>query len=254
MSAASPSRAEGSAEAARRGSRADARRLQLVAWAARMGAVTAEALALREGDEPAAARARLVAATRAGLLWSSRPLHERPRLYGATRAGIRACGLRGIEPVRIGPGRAEHAIASARAAGALESRYPGRLMGEPELIAAERALGRLVASVRVPPAPGRRGRTHRPDLVLWPGSGQNPEQLPVAVEVELTVKSRERLLCICRALARSRELGGALYLVSPAAATAVARAISEAGAADRLLAVPLERVAPENADPVPSGS
>lgn len=212
---------------------------------------------MRDREPVSSARARLAAAVREGTLRRDRPLHARPALYTATRAGVRASGRRGIAPVKVGAGRAEHAIWCALAAGALQLRYPeGHVMGEPELLAAERERLRPLASVRVPGAPGRHGRSHRPDLVVWPaGPAGSGGGAPVAVEVELTAKAPQRLLGICRALARSRTLAGSLYLVAPAASGAVARALHEAGAAGRVEVAPLETfIALAAAEGVPSAA
>lgn len=83
-------------------------RVALIRWAARMGAVTAEALADRQGISVASARARLLAAERARLLSRRRPLVGQPALYTVTPAGLRACGLRGLEPCRVSASNALH--------------------------------------------------------------------------------------------------------------------------------------------------
>jgi hypothetical protein len=64
-------------------------RVAMTQWAARIGAVTAPALARREACSVASARARLDAGARAGLLARSRPLAGRPALYTLTRSGLR---------------------------------------------------------------------------------------------------------------------------------------------------------------------
>ncbi len=81
-------------------------------------------------------------------------------------------------------------------------------------------------------------RDHRPDLVLWPLSPDGG--LPVAVEVELTIKAPERLAAICRAWARTRCVAGVLYLAPPEVERAVIRAIDRAQAHERVLVVPLD--------------
>jgi hypothetical protein len=70
---------------------------------------------------------------------------------------------------------------------------------------------------------GRR-RSHFPDIVVWPpGTLDNPDTsapsstsapsaLPVAVEVELTSKSKEELVENLRAWARCRTIEAVLYL------------------------------------------
>jgi hypothetical protein len=213
-------------------------RVAILQWTARIGAVTAEALADRQGTAVALARSRLRAAERDRLLSRRRPLVGQPGLYTVTRAGLRVSGLRGLEPCRITPPNAMHLIACARAAAALERCYPDhRVLGERELRRDERERGMRLASASLGAGPDDAQLLHRPDLVLWPtGDGGS---LPVAVEVELTVKSPRRLADICRAWARCRCVAGVLYLAAPGVEHALQRALERAGAGERIVAVPL---------------
>jgi hypothetical protein len=101
--------------------------------------------------------------------------------------------------------------------------------------------------------PGFDQPRHRPDLVLWPHDPAGG--LPVAVEVELTVKAPERLATICRAWARARCVTGVLYLAAPQTERAVQRAIEKAHAHERVVVVsldalpmrPAERTVPSSA-------
>jgi hypothetical protein len=140
--------------------------------------------------------------------------------------------------VRVNPANATHAIACAAVAGALERRYPDhRVMGEPELRLEERERGTCLACVRVGNGSAGAPLLHRPDLVLLPrepGVG-----LPVAVEVELTVKAPQRLERICRAWARARSLAGVLYLVAPEVERPLLRAVERAAAGEQIVVVPL---------------
>jgi len=214
-------------------------RLALVRWAAGMGAITAEALAERDGGTVASARARLLAAERDELLSRRRPLADQPSLYTVTRKGLRAAGVRGIEPAHVSAAGAAHAIACASVAAALERCYPSHLvLGERELRREERERGAAVASARLGPGVGAVALLHRPDLVLWPRG--LAEQLPIAVEVELTVKAPRRLLAICRAWARCRCVEGVLYLAPPEVRRALERAIAQANAHQQVLVVPLD--------------
>ena len=63
--------------------------------------------------------------------------------------------------------------------------------------------------------------------------------LPVAVEVELSVKAARRLEAICRAWARCRLVGEVRYYAPPHVARAVSRAVSvvHADAAIRILSL-----------------
>ena len=65
-------------------------RVAIVEWAARLGAITAGALAQRARISVVSARAMLAGAERAGLLRRASPLRGSEALYTATRAGLRA--------------------------------------------------------------------------------------------------------------------------------------------------------------------
>jgi hypothetical protein len=225
-------------------------RAEIIQWAARLGAVTAEALAVRGGASVASARSRLLAAERAGLLSRSRPLTGQPALYTITAAGLRASGIGGLDPCRISAANATHAIACAGVAAALELRYRDhRLLGERELRRDERETGSQLASARLGRGPDGAPLLHRPDLVLWPV--QPDPWLPVAIEVELTVKAPRRLFEICLAWARCSSVAGVLYVASGVVERPLARAIASAQAAGRIVVVPLDALSP--ADEVVGG-
>ena len=219
-------------------------RLELVRWTARLGAVTAESLARYEQASVASARARLSAAERAGVLAASRPLRQAPALFVVTSAGMRAAGLCGFEPTRVSPANARHAVACAAAAAMLAGAYPSHVVsGERELRRDEQAYGAALASAQLH-VNGGGAQLHRPDLVLWPADAR---QLPVAVEVELTVKAPRRLLEICTAWARCRCVSGVIYLAAREAHRPLERAIGQAQAGGRIALMPLE-------DPVAGGA
>lgn len=225
--------------------------IEIVRWAASLGAITAEALAARRSTTPASARARLAVMRRRGLLTRARPLNDRPALFSATRAGLRACGVRGIDPCKIASSSAHHLIVCAAAAAALERCYPDhRLIGERELCRDERELDRSLASAQLGYLPGGEGRLHRPDLVMWPPAGD--DDWPVAVEVELTVKAPRRLLEICRAWGRCRAVAGVLYLAPTAVERALCRAVAEARVSEKVLVVPLRSLPGVDADTGPA--
>jgi hypothetical protein len=212
--------------------------IEIVRWAASLGAVTAEALALRLDVTPASARARLTIAQRRGLLSRDRPLVGHPALFTLTRAGLRACEARGIQTCRVSPSNANHLTVCAAVAATLERCYPHhRLIGERELRRDEREHGRPLASAQLGALHGGESRLHRPDLVLWPNDPHGG--LPVAVEVELTIKAPLRLVEICRAWARCRKVAGVLYLAPADVERALSRAVAEASACEQVVVVPL---------------
>jgi hypothetical protein len=202
---------------------------ELVRWAAGLGAVTADALAAREGaPRPASARGRLAFARRAGLMEEWRLLRDRPALYTVTRAGLRAAAVVGIAPSRLSAGSAAHAVECCSAAVAMEAAY-----GEGHTVLGEPAI--RTTGIGLALAPGQ--RTHRPDLLLVP---REARQLPIAVEVELTVKSPRRLETICRCWARERTVSGAIYIVSAEAKAPLHRAIERTGAGERIAVLELD--------------
>ena len=208
-----------------------AARLALLRWAARTGPVTAEAMARRHALSVAGARGRLLAAERDGLLSRRRPLRDEPSLYTLTRAGFRAAGMPGEQAGRVSAANAHHSIVCAEVAVSLELAYPAHeVSGERELRRQEREQATVIASAALG-GDGWGGRTlHRPDLVLC-----GPRRtLPVAVEVELTVKAPRRLLAICRSWARCRCVAGVLYVVAPEVQDPLQRAIDGASAAERI--------------------
>lgn len=222
--------------------------IEIARWTASLGAVTAEALARRTGASVGSARAKLLAAQRRKLLASVRPLAGRPMLFTITRAGLRACGTRGIQICAVSPSNANHLIACAATAAVLERCYPGaRLIGERELRRDERELERPLASARLGARSGRESSLHRPDLVLWPTT--SADVLPVAVEVELTVKASRRLIEICRAWARCRVVAGVLYFAPPNVERALRRAVAEARASEQVVIVPLDSLLGKDTQP-----
>lgn len=213
----------------------EAGRRNLLATTARLGAVSAEALAALERTSVASARGRLAAAERAGLTVSWRPVRGVPTLHTVTSRGVRVAGTRGLSPARVSAAGARHAAEAATVAAGLAGAFPDReVLGEPGVRAWERERGRPLAALAE--------AAHRPDLLLVPGGsyGGRPPELPVAIEVELTVKSPARLAAICRAWARSREVCGVIYLAADPVRAPLARAIAEAGAADRIAALALD--------------
>jgi hypothetical protein len=238
--------------------------VEILRWVASLGAVTAEALALRLGVTTLSARARLTSLHHRGLLERERPFAKQPALFTVTRAGLRAGAVCGIDPCRVSSNTANHLTVCAAVAAVLEHGYPDhRLIGERELRREERERGRSIASAEMGPSYMGHARLHRPDFVLLASRGEGDlgtEGLatpasapqaprPVAVEVELTVKAPAQLLAICRAWARCRTVAGVLYIVSPPVERALARALTEVRAEERIVVVPLQALRAEPSQP-----
>jgi hypothetical protein len=213
----------------------------ILQWTARMGAVTAEAMAAHMGTTIGSARARLSAAERDRLVVRRQPLVRQPALYAITRAGLRASGLQGLDPCRVSAANALHLIVCSGVAAALERCYPDhRVLGERELRRDERERGLPLTSAQLGVRSDGTPQLHAPDLVLGAGSDVEP---PVAVEVELTTKAPRRLVDICRAWARCRGVAGVLYLAPDEVARALERAIDRADAGERIVVAPLDALA-----------
>jgi hypothetical protein len=204
-----------------------------IAWTTALGAITAEALAERDDLSVAAAREQLDELAGLELVERHSILVDHPDLYTATIAGRRVARKHagaggytypeGLRTARVTIKDARHTIACASVAAALERRYPGyRVIGERELHRDERKARRRLASVDIQ-RHGER-RSHFPDLVVWPPgtladpdtpssptSASPPSALPIAVEVELTLKSKQELVAILRAWANCRYIEAALY-------------------------------------------
>jgi hypothetical protein len=214
-------------------------RAALLRWTARLGAVTAEAVADRWQVTLGSARGRLAAAERKRLLVRRRPLVDEPALYTLTRAGRRAAGVPAGAPCRVSPANAMHLIACAHAAAALERCYCGyTAVGERELVRLSREGEGALVCARLGRDPSGVPTWHRPDLALL--APLDAAERPVAVEVELTVKSPRRLEEICRAWARCRDVGGVIYLTAPGVEPALERAIGRADASTKVVVVPLD--------------
>jgi hypothetical protein len=116
----------------------------------------------------------------------------------------------------VGVATTRHWALCARLAVELERRERVEVWGEPRLRAAEQETDRSVATAQLGQLPDGRPRLRRPDLVLFPDAA-----LPVAVEVELSVKAARRLEAICRAWARCRLVSEVRYYAPPHVARAV---------------------------------
>jgi hypothetical protein len=206
---------------------------QTIAWATALGAITAEALAERDGLSTDVARGQLDELVGLELMEYHSILVDHPDLYTATSAGRRLARKHadaggytypeGLRTARVTIKEARHMIACASVAAALERRYPGhRVIGERELHRDERKARRRLASVDI----RRNGenRSHFPDLAMWPpgtlddpdtpaspASASAPSALPIAVEVELTLKSKQELVAILRAWANARHIEATIY-------------------------------------------
>lgn len=210
----------------------DVRTMAMLEWLAGIGAAALDELADVAGLQRVAAATRLRGLEQQTFVAQRRLLHGRPALYLITRAGLRAVGRADLGPAHVSESGFAHALECARVARSLEHSLVGRFTvhSERELRAWERASGRPVASAELGFSAAAACDLHRPDLVCCSVPGATPG-LPVAVEVELTVKAPARLRAIVRGWARCRRVAGVVYFATPPVARALERAVAEERAA-----------------------
>jgi DNA-binding transcriptional ArsR family regulator len=214
----------------------------MLAWLAGVGGADAVTLATAMGLRERTALAHLRSLEQAGLVDAARLLHRQPALFLITRDGLCAAGRRELDTPRVTASSFAHLLESARTAVALQCALAPRysVHSERELRVWERDAGHALASADVGPALGRDIALHRPDLVCWPVESRDGE-LPIAIEVELTVKGALRLRSIVRAWARCRHVEAVVYYASAPAARAVNLAIAAELAEERVHVLALER-------------
>jgi len=216
----------------------------VVAWVAVLGAVSARDVMARYGVGRTVGYRRLAALVDHGLLARARLVYGQPALYVATTDGVAFAGLGELDLARVNEASVRHWALCARLAVVLEQRERCEVWGEPRLRAAERQAGEPVASALRGTLPDGRPRLRRPDLVLFPPD----PALPVAVEVELSVKPAGRLQAICRAWARCRLVSEVRYYAPPHVGRAVSRAVSVVHAHDTIRILSLDEALKEAVD------
>ncbi|MGA8337860.1 MAG: hypothetical protein WB761_24215 [Solirubrobacteraceae bacterium] len=199
---------------------------EIVNWIGRQGVVRAEHVMVRFSIGRTASYRRLHVLVDYGLVRRHRLLYNDGGLLTATAEGLRWAELDQLP--RISLALVPHMIASAALAAELEPRLVHEtLLSDREHRAAENAAGQPLASAILAPD---RARLHRPDFALvgidW----------VVAIEIELTLKTRARLERILRGYLRNRDLASVRYYAAPRIGEAVRRAAQAVGA-DRLLEV-----------------
>jgi hypothetical protein len=212
--------------------------VEILGWIGRVGAAGVEHVMRRFEMSRSHVYQRLRGLVRAGLLEWQAVLYRQRGLYLATSEGLRMCGLSRLRTYRLSPSGFVHAGEVAAAAAVLGVGLDGwRLLAEREIRMLEADRGAPAFSAVVGSLPGDRPVLHRPDL-----AAVSPEGRVIAVEVELSVKAPRRLATICRGWARARGIDAVYYLASSDAARAVARAVAETYAEDRIEVLSVEAV------------
>jgi DNA-binding Lrp family transcriptional regulator len=208
-----------------------ARDREIVRWVGRHGVVGVEHVMKRLSIGRTAAYRRIHELVDSGLIRRHRVLYTDGGLLVATVDGLRWAGLDRLGPPRISLALVPHMIVSAALAAELEPRIAdATLLSDREHRAAENASGRPIASGILGPARDCHPRLHRPDFALLDERAGGV----VAIEVELTLKTKARLERILRGYVRNRNVTAVRYYGSPSIGDAVRRAARAVGA-DRLL-------------------
>lgn len=212
------------------------RDITILEWIGRQGTVRTEHVMSRFGMGRTATYRRVAELVDYGLLRRHRVLYNDGGLLTATAEGLRAAGLHQLRPARIALAQVRHMVISAGLAAQLELQLTDqKLLTDREHRAAENATGQPFGSAITGPFNNGLGRLHRPDFVLTSNGG---EQL-VAIEIELTLKTRARIERILRGYLRNRKVAEIRYYAPQPVAEAVKRAARATGTDSILELAPL---------------
>ena len=140
---------------------------------------------------------RVAACVEAGLLERLELVRSEPGLLRATREGLRYAGL-GLPLAVISPGAVDHWLRCASTAQLLGRHFGHeRVLTEREIALTEQIEERPIASAEVGTLPNGAPRMHRADLAVLAEAGT------IAIEVELTPKSPQRLQALMRGWRRA---------------------------------------------------
>lgn len=207
------------------------RDMKLVRWIGRHGAVQTRHLMTRYGMGRTVTYRRVHELVEYGLVRRHRVLHNDGGLLTATADGLRCAGLEPLKPARVSLAQVPHLLVSAGLAATLETGLDdAMLLSDREHRAAENAGGQPIASAILGPAGDGRSRLHRPDFALVGPDGDRV----IAIEVELTLKTRARLERILRGYLRNQNVSRIRYYAPANIGEAVQRAARTVGA-ERLL-------------------
>lgn len=213
----------------RRSEKISQRDLEVLEFIARQGVVSREAVAMWAGTARAVTAARERRLREAGLVEVLPGIGNSGRIILCTRPGLRAVCRQELPTPRPSLASLVHSCATASVAARLE-RDGHRVLTEREIVAAERGAGERIYFAE------RGSRFHRPDLVVL-------DDLPEAIEVELSDKSNRRLDEILKgwrwAVAEKR-FSRVRYLCSPRALPSVERAVERTRVEGRVVIERLE--------------
>jgi hypothetical protein len=218
------------------------RDIAIAEWVGRQGAARAEHVMARFSIGRTATYRRLHELVGFGLLRRQRVLYNDGGLLTATAEGLRCAGLDRLTPARVTLSMVPHMIASAAFAAELEPvLIDQQLLSDREHRAAENAAGDPIASAIIGTQRHGQSALHRPDFALVKCDRDDV----VAVEIELTLKSRTRIERILRGYLRNQNVSSVRYHAPPPIGDAVRRAARAVGADGILEVRPLPSVVAE---------
>lgn len=169
-----------------------------------------------------------------GLVAAVRPFAGSPALYGPTAAGLReVLGREDLSPPSISTVSYNHQLQVGRVIAELErhgvrwesSRVTRRRQLEAHAAGASERARRF--SIRL----SWQQRFHLPDILIWPSAHAEEHDRPIALEVELTQKTKARLDEILRGYDLSPDFAGVVYICGGRnAQAAVAKAAARSNA------------------------
>ena len=202
---------------------------ELVRYVGRHGVVRIGQVMVAMGAGRTVTYDRVAVCVEAGLLERLDLLCSERGLLRATRDGLRYAGL-GLPVASVSPGAVDHWLRCATTAQLVGKHFGhDRVLTERELALAEQIEGRPIASAKVGELPNGAPRLHRPDLAVLAEGGT------IAIEVELTPKSPQRLQRLIRGWRRAHWVKEIHYHCAPGQTRrAVERAVAKVHAQDKI--------------------
>ena len=205
---------------------------ELVHFVGRHGVVAIDHVMAALGVGRTAAYRHVKRCVEAGLLERLDFLRNEASALRATRDGLRYADL-GLKVAAVSPGGVNHWLRCASTARLVGEHFGhDRVLTERELELAERTERRPIASATLGKHPNGRLRLHRPDLAVLTDEGT------IAIEVELTPKTPQRLQAIIRGWRTAACVTEVHYFCPPGPTRrAVERAVDRMHAGGRVLII-----------------